>query len=386
MGDRRSVGCAVIVLGLAALAFLLVLRCDAPRPRDRVDVDVSRDGTRYPEIPRIDVHVHVAPEMAGAAVRLLARGHVALALNASGGVPGESLAASASARRATGGRLVPYCNFVEFRRATSPAFPRYARAYLEACRDGGAVGLKIAKGLGLGATLPDGSLLAVDDPRLDPLFEAAGELGLPVLIHAGDPQAFFRPPTPDNERYDELSAHPDWSFHGPRPNGAGDYPPWEEVFAQYRRRVLRHPGTTFVGAHFGNAPEEPARVEEMLRAHPRYYVETGARIPEIGRHPPAAMHRFFTEFQDRILFGTDLGVGPWGLTLGSSGREPDREERVAPFFAAHYRWFETDGRGMEHPTPIQGRWTIDGIALPRAVLEKVYYRNAARVFRLTLPR
>ena len=79
----------------------------------------------------------------------------------------------------------------------------------------GAVGLKIPKALGLGYPTPDGKRpLPVDDPGLDPLFEKAGELDMPVAIHTGDPKAFWKPPTPDNERYDELSAHPGWSFYG----------------------------------------------------------------------------------------------------------------------------------------------------------------------------
>jgi predicted TIM-barrel fold metal-dependent hydrolase len=140
-----------------------------------------------------------------------------------------------------------------------------------------------------------------------------------------------------------------------------------------------------VGAHFGNAAEDPDRVDRMMDAYPNLVIETGARVPEFGRHPADRMRRFFVEHQDRILFGTDLGVGRTGLTLGSSGEEPDTMAQVPEFFAAHFRYFETHGTRMRHPTPIQGDWTIDGIGLPRDVLEKIYYRNAARVFRLTLP-
>src|SRR5690606_4287301 len=121
------------------------------------------------------------------------------------------------------------------------------------------------------------------------------------------------------------------------------------------------------GAHFGNAPEEPRRVARMLEAHPNLFVETGARIPEIGRHPPEEMRRFFERYQDRILFGTDLQVTEWGLALGSAGEEPDPPSRVPAFFDAHFRYFEASERGMAHPTPIQGDWTIDGLGLPRGV-------------------
>jgi hypothetical protein len=97
------------------------------------------------------------------------------------------------------------------------------------------------------------------------------------------------------------------------------------------------------------------------------------------------MRRFFVEFQDRVLFGSDLGVGPEGLTLGSGGDRPGTREESRVFFDRHWLYFETQRTGLAHPTPIQGRWTVNAVGLPRAVLEKLYHRNAERVFRLQLP-
>ena len=93
------------------------------------------------------------------------------------------------------------------------------------------------------------------------------------------------------------------------------------------------------------------------------------------------------EFQDRILYGTDLGVGtePMDIVLGSSGAGMPSEADVDRFFRASYRYFETADRDFESPTPIQGRWNISGIALPKEVLEKVYFRNAHRVMGIPLP-
>lgn len=342
----------------------------------------------YADIPRIDVHVHVPPSRVDEALAIFREHGVYLALNASGGHPGGGgLETSREIAERTEGALRPYCN-LDFRAVEGRAepFDEYARRSLDACRAQGAVGLKIFKSLGLGITLADGSLLAIDDPRLDVVFEYAGELGLPVLIHSGDPQAFFEPDGPGNERHAELSAHPSWSFHGPRPDGQGDWPSWREVFDQFERRVARHPHTTFVGAHFGNAPEEPETVSRMLDAYPNLVVETGARIPEIGRHPAARMRELFIRHSDRILFGTDFQTGSEGTyVLGSAGARPDPASRIPFFYGAHWRYFETDDRGFEHPTPIQGDWRIDGISLPREVLEQLYWRNAARVFGLPAP-
>jgi predicted TIM-barrel fold metal-dependent hydrolase len=240
----------------------------------------------------------------------------------------------------------------------------------------GARGLKIPKGLGLGYPAPDGKhLLPIDDPGLDPLFEKAGALGMPVAIHIGDPKAFWKPNTPENERWDELRAHPEWSFYGE------PVPSWEALYAAFERRVARHRKTNFIAVHFGNDPEDPDRVAKMLDRYPNFYIDTAARVPEIGRHPVSKMRRFYEKYQDRVLFGTDTGVGATAeeMMFGSNGEAaPTRADEVR-FFTATWRYFETSDQQFESPTPIQGRWKIDGVGLSLAILRKIYFENAARL-------
>jgi predicted TIM-barrel fold metal-dependent hydrolase len=242
----------------------------------------------------------------------------------------------------------------------------------------GARGLKIAKVLGLALTAPDGRRIAVDDPKLDPVFAAAGELGMPVAIHTGDPEAFWLPVDAKNPRKDELEAHPAWSIYG------RSVPSFEHLLGELEARIARHPNTTFISVHFGNAAERPDYVAGLLRRYANLYIDTAARIPELGRHAPSKMRAFFVEFQDRILYGSDLGVGPapTPLFLGSQGRTAPTAAEVERFFAATHRYFETDDKAFDHPTPIQGNWKIDGIALPPEVLRKVYHDNAARLLEL----
>ncbi len=363
---RLALVAAAVSLGGIALAWAAWPSPPPPRP--------SRPPEAYAPIAKIDVHVHVPAPRYEEAAAAFARHGVRLALNASGGHPGEGLDGTIAASARVDGAIRSYCN-LDWSRAEQ-GFADYATRTLERCAERGAVGLKIFKGLGLGTRLSDGSRLRVDDPRLDPAFEAAGRLGLPVLIHTGDPQAFFRPPTEENERYAELEAHPSWSFYGP------EWPSWEEIFAEYEARVARHPGTRFLGAHFGNAPEEPERVARMLERYPNLYVETGARVPELGRHDAARMRALFVRHRERILFGTDIQLGRSAWILGSSGAEPDSPARVPFFYEAHWRYFETADRDFAHPTPIQGDWTIDGLDLPVEVLHDLYHRNAERLFGL----
>ncbi len=323
----------------------------------------------------IDVHTHFGPDAADRALELLERHGIDVAVNLSGMYPGGGLEEQLAAAARHPGRIIVFTSPRWRSAREGPGYGARMADDLSRAATLGARGLKIPKVLGLGLRDASGALVPVDAAELDPLFERAGELGLPVAIHTGDPIAFWQRPDEKNERRAELAAHPEWSEWGE------EVPSWEELHAALERRIARHPHTTFIAVHFGNAPERPELVAAMLDRYPNLMIDTAARIPEIGRQPADRMRTFFLRFQDRILFGTDLGVGR-RLTLGSGGREPPGDAEVERFFAASWRYFETADRGFAHPTPIQGDWTIDGIALPAEVLRKIYRGNAARLLRL----
>jgi predicted TIM-barrel fold metal-dependent hydrolase len=238
-------------------------------------------------------------------------------------------------------------------------FPEWAAERLRIQARRGADGLKIWKGFGLTVRDERGELVGVDDPRLDPVWNTAGELGLPVLIHVADPVAFFDPLDETNERWEELHAHPDWQFPSP------PYPPFMKIMTGLYALVQRHPSTTFIGAHVGCYAENLAWVGKMLEACPNYYVDISARIGELGRQPYSA-RRFFLKHADRILFGSDMG--------------PDLDA-----YRIIYRFLETEDEYFNYnaaPIPLQGRWYVCGLSLPEDVLEKVYFRNAARILKI----
>ena len=219
----------------------------------------------------------------------------------------------------------------------------------------GARGLKILKELGLGVRDASGKLIPVDDPRLDPVWEECGRLGIPVFIHVADPEAFFHPIDANNERYEELIEHPDWSFYGPQ------FPGIQELMAQRDRMFAKHPHTTFAALHFGSWPENLDFVEQTLEKFPNVMIETGAREGELGRQP-RRVRRLFLKYPDRIMFGTDEGAS---------------EEMYRNYF----RWLETEDEYFPYAQyPAQGRWMIYGLGLPDDVLEKVYHGNAERLF------
>jgi predicted TIM-barrel fold metal-dependent hydrolase len=269
-----------------------------------------------------------------------------------------------------------------------PEWTERETARLAQGRAAGARGVKVYKSLGLSVRDAEGRVPA-DSAKLDALWRSCGQLGLVVAVHAADPRAFFEPPGPGNERAEELAAAPGWSFAD-----RSRFPAWRTVFGEFVRMVERHPGTTFIGVHFGNDAEDPEEVSRLLGRLPNLYVDTAARVPELGRRAEAARAAILAH-PDRVLFGTDLqwvegrdltavvlGAGP-AFVLGGIPLERSVEGRR--FFDGTFRFFETRDRGLESPTPIQGRWAIDGIGLPREVLERVYHRNAERLLGLAPP-
>ncbi len=355
---------------VVCLAVLTAAGCRCGRPTPSLDA-----GPRW---RRVDVHQHIAPGAFARTQRLMDRWGIDVGVELSGGWPGDGLEEALAQARTVPGRFVVFANPPLHRAALGPEGVASMVAELPEAKRLGAKGLKISKALGLGYAGPDGALLTVDDPLLDPLFEAAGELGLPIAIHTGDPVAFWQPVGPQNERVEELTVHPGWSYFG-KP-----VPDWESLFAAFERRVARHPKTNFIGVHFGNAPEDPARVGALLDRCPNLSVDTAARVPELGHGDVAALRALFLAHQDRILFGTDLGVGvdESDLMLGSTGATPPGPADVERFFTSTWRFFETRDRGIPSPTPIQGRWSLEGLGLPPEVLQKVYATNAERLLGL----
>ncbi len=240
-------------------------------------------------------------------------------------------------------------------------FPDWAARRLRLQKERGAEGLKVWKGLGLQVRDHKDILVSVDDPRLDPVWETAGELGLPVMIHVADPVAFFEPLDETNERWEELQAHPDWHFPSP------PYPPFPSIVAALAELVARHPHTRFIGAHVGCYAENLAWVGALLEHCPNFYVDISARMGELGRQPYTA-RRFFMQYADRILFGLDFG--------------PDLAS-----YLLYYRFLETGDEYFNYnpgDVPLQGRWHVCGLDLPDDVLARVYHGNAEGLFGQTM--
>ena len=256
-------------------------------------------------------------------------------------------------------------------RTNQPGYGQFQGDELLRAHKAGARGLKILKTLGLylRQEISKGALVKIDDPRFDTMWETCGSLGMPVAIHISDPEAFFLPIDRFNERFEELNAHPDWSFYD------HDFPTNAELLEARNRVLARHPKTQFIVLHVGNNAENLPYVGECMDRFPNMHVELAARIGELGRQPRMAQ-RFFDKYQDRILFGTDAVP---------NGTDTPQQVFNDQMYEIYFRFLETDDEYFDYapaPVPPQGRWRIYGLGLSDRILKKVYYENAARLLQI----
>jgi len=248
-------------------------------------------------------------------------------------------------------RFVIFLN-LDFEKLDDAGWPEEALVLLEEGVKQGVKGLKVYKGLGLTDKDNGGNRIAVDDPRLDPIWAKCGELGIPVLIHSGEPNSFWNPKDKHNERWLELKQEPS-RYKDPKEN-----PSFEEIMAEQHRVFRKHPGTKFINAHLGWFGNDLARLGKLFDEMPNMYTELGAVLAELGRQPKTA-RAFMIRYQDRVMFGKDTY---------------QKEE-----YYTYFRVLETGDEYFDYYRKRHAHWKMYGLELPDSVLRKVYYGNALQV-------
>jgi predicted TIM-barrel fold metal-dependent hydrolase len=304
--------------------------------------------------PFIDVHNHQfdMPEKdLGILIKDMDRLNMQVLVNLSGESGNRIRKSVANIKEHYPKRFIVFAN-VDFDKVGEPGWGERAAKQLEEDVKNGANGLKVYKNLGFSVVDVNGKRVTVDDPRLDAVWEKAGELKIPVIIHTADPKSFWDPVDANNERWLELTTHPN------RKKDNNNPAPWDTLIAEQHRMFRNHPKTTFIAAHFGWYPNNLQKLGQLLDEMPNVVVEFGAVIAELGRQPRAAK-QFFTKYQDRILFGKDSWV-------------PDE-------YATYFRVLETEDEYFPYHKKYHAFWAMYGMGLPDDILKKVYYKNALRI-------
>ncbi|MFC2081245.1 amidohydrolase family protein [Bacteroidota bacterium] len=305
--------------------------------------------------PVIDSHVHVVgrtPEEVAEWVRTMDEVGMETSLVLTGATGMEFDALADSLTKAYPGRFRLYCG-MDRSDIDSQDYSERIVAELVRCYSKGACGVGEISDKGYGITRdPDISpekRLHPDDPRLDAFWEKCAELKMPVNLHVADhpssrtPLDVYQERSPDYQHFNLFGK---------------DVPSHDELIARRNRTLKNHPKTIFIACHLGNQGHDLARLGQAMDMYPNLYLDTSARDYELGRTPRASA-AFLTKYQDRILFGTDMG-------------------REKSMYQIHWRLFET---ADEY---IVGRagWRYYGLELPTTVLESIYRSTAKRIFNL----
>lgn len=241
---------------------------------------------------------------------------------------------------------------INFENLDDPGWPEEPLAMLEEGVKQGVKGLKVYKGLGLTDVDNDGNRIAVDDPRLDPIWAKCGELGIPILIHSGEPASFWKPKDKNNERWLELKQYPS------RYRDPAKLPSFESIMAEQHHVFQKHPGTIFINAHLGWYGNDLEKLGDLMDEFPNMYTEIGAVLAELGRQPKTARN-FMIQYQDRVLFGKDTYK---------------KEE-----YYTYFRVLETDDEYFDYYRKRHAHWKMYGLSLPDSVLRKLYFENALNI-------
>ena len=340
----------------------------------------------------IDAHTHVLPQYVDLAVRVMDRTGVAQTVTLEWGDGfGESLREHLAIFNRYPGRFIVFGN-MDFRRINEPNFAEQAAEGMARDVDAGMRGIKIYKALGLDYKHENGEYWRVNDPRLDPIWAKAGELGIPILIHTADPRPFWQPVNELNFWDGVLYGEYDWWTY--YRTGRASV---EELLGERNETILRHPKTIFIAPHIGSNSEALDIAADDLDALPNLYYDISARIPILGLPGRRQRHsrEFLLEYQDRILYGTDLIYDDTNVPTGQqaqglyqpyefplNGADPIERyvETSVEFVQSHLEFLQTD-HVQEHPPfkRCKKGFSIVGLNLPPHVNQKILYQNAERV-------
>jgi len=354
---RIARSCGVFVMSLVGAAAL------AQSPDTYAERDFSR-------VDKIDTHVHLYGELPIFLARAKSDAFRVLTINVNYAdfppLP-EQLASAIALRRANPTRVAFAATF-DAEGSDRPEWLANTRKQLDAALAAGAVAVKVWKDIGMQWRDPDGHVVMIDDARFAPVFQSLDARGVVVLGHQGEPRNAWLPlaqMTINGDR-EYFSAHPQYhmALHP-------EWPTYEQQLAARDRMLDAHPGLRFVGVHLASLEWDVDRIAAFLDRYPKASVDLAARMPHLQRQAVGRRDRvraFFIKYQDRILYGTDL-------TRGKDQEDAALADEAHATWLADWKFLA--GSASSKSAEFDG--SFRGLALPRAVIDKVYGVNARRL-------
>ena len=228
----------------------------------------------------------------------------------------------------------------------------------------GAIACKAWKNLGMEVKHPDGRWFTVDDPLLEPVFDYLSKAGKPLMMHIGEPLACWQPLDPRSPHYGYYSVNPQWHMHNRK-----EFLSHGELVQSRDNICAKHPKLKVIGAHFASVEYDVDEVAKHLDKYPNLAVDTSARLGDMMIQPTAKVRKFFMNYQDRILFGTDIFTN-WDVPNMTDAQRNDLHADVKDCTRAWFEFLSLDS------TVKYQQWSVPGIGLPKDVVEKVVLHNA----------
>lgn len=231
----------------------------------------------------------------------------------------------------------------------------------------GAIAVKLWKNVGMEIKDAKGNYLLPDNPIFEPIYRDIAAHNKTLVAHVADPDSAWAPPNPASPDYSYYKENPAWYMYGQ------PHPASKQQILQARDHILAmNPHLRVVGAHLGSMESNFHEVAQHLDRYPNFAVDLAARMPYLMMQPRADMIAFILKYQDRLIYGTDNNIFP---PDNLQAKIKDWEEA----YARDWRFLATDDL-LEY----NGR-QVRGLALPDAVLRKIYHDNAVQWFPGILP-
>ena len=229
--------------------------------------------------------------------------------------------------------------------------------------DDGAVGFKIWKDIGMTFRDRVGHYVFLDDPLFRPVLEFMEESGKPLLTHIGEPMNCWLP-------VENMTVNGDKSYFTNNPQYHAylqTHIPSHNRLMESRDHVLaNYPNLRMVGAHLGSLEWDVDVLAERLDRYPNFAVDMAARVCHFQVQDREKVKAFIIEYQDRLLYATDMGV--------SENFSEEKKTWLENEWHSDWAYFATDD--MLTSRNLDGEF--QGLNLPPKVLRKIYYGNAVR--------
>ena len=260
---------------------------------------------------------------------------------------------------------VTLCTSFDPYRFNAPDFTTNAVLELNKDFESGAIAVKIWKNVGMEIKDSNGKFVKPDDSALEPIYQDIAAHNKTLIAHLADPDTLWAPPNPKADDYSYYMYEEPWWYMYNRPGA-----PSKQDILKSRDHILEmNPTLRVVGAHLGSLEANFDDLGAHFDRYPNFAVDLAGRVPYFEMLPREKAIEFIVKYQDRLIYGTD---NDHSFAPPSHAARTSREWEEA--YAHQWRFFATNDT-----VTYQGR-NVQGLALPPAILRKLYHDNAVKWF------